>query len=159
VRCLTPSKRCELGEAAQRKIADHYTWPGKARQIIAIISRFANPRNSSRQRFTRGSTSTLIVISLAASSLPYASLCVRSLAENLDGVEAIHLLTDTPSDQEQLQRAFGGLGRIKVQLSDELWRTAAIPCGNLPGWRASQGHPCWRKADGPDAARREGTKL
>ena len=47
----------------------------------------------------------MIVISLAASSLPYASLCVRSLAENLDGDEAIHLLTDTPGDQEQLQQA------------------------------------------------------
>jgi len=36
VQCLTPSKRRELGEAAQRKIADHYTWPDKVRQIIAI---------------------------------------------------------------------------------------------------------------------------
>ena len=36
VRCLTPSKRRELGEAAQRKIADHYTWPAKVRQIVGI---------------------------------------------------------------------------------------------------------------------------
>jgi glycosyltransferase involved in cell wall biosynthesis len=36
VQCLTPSKRHELGEAAQRKIAAHYTWPDKVRQIIAI---------------------------------------------------------------------------------------------------------------------------
>ena len=36
VQCLTPSKRRELGEAAQRKIADQYTWPAKARQIVGI---------------------------------------------------------------------------------------------------------------------------
>jgi glycosyltransferase involved in cell wall biosynthesis len=31
---LTPSKRRELGEAAQRKIGDYYTWPAKVRQIV-----------------------------------------------------------------------------------------------------------------------------
>ena len=36
VRCLTPSKRRELGEAAQRKIADQYTWPAKVKQIVRI---------------------------------------------------------------------------------------------------------------------------
>ena len=36
VRSLTPSKRRELGEAAQRKIADHYTWPAKVRQILGM---------------------------------------------------------------------------------------------------------------------------
>ena len=39
---------------------------------------------------------TLIAISLGASCLPYGSLCIRSLAENLHGDEAIHLLTDLP---------------------------------------------------------------
>jgi glycosyltransferase involved in cell wall biosynthesis len=34
VRSLTPSKRRELGEAAQRKIADYYTWPAKVKQIL-----------------------------------------------------------------------------------------------------------------------------
>jgi glycosyltransferase involved in cell wall biosynthesis len=34
VRSLTPSKRRELGEAAQRKIADCYTWPAKVQQIL-----------------------------------------------------------------------------------------------------------------------------
>jgi glycosyltransferase involved in cell wall biosynthesis len=34
VRSLTPSKRRELGEAAQRKIADYYTWPAKVREIL-----------------------------------------------------------------------------------------------------------------------------
>jgi glycosyltransferase involved in cell wall biosynthesis len=34
VRSLTPSKRRELGEAAQRKIADDYTWPAKVQQIL-----------------------------------------------------------------------------------------------------------------------------
>jgi glycosyltransferase involved in cell wall biosynthesis len=33
---LTPSKRRELAEAAQRKIADHYTWPAKVRQILGV---------------------------------------------------------------------------------------------------------------------------
>jgi glycosyltransferase involved in cell wall biosynthesis len=36
VRCLTPSKRRALGDVAQRKIADHYTWPAKVRQIVGI---------------------------------------------------------------------------------------------------------------------------
>ena len=31
---LTPEKRRSLGEAAQRKIAEKYTWPAKVRQII-----------------------------------------------------------------------------------------------------------------------------
>jgi glycosyltransferase involved in cell wall biosynthesis len=34
VQSLTPSMRRELGETAQRKIADHYTWPAKVRQIL-----------------------------------------------------------------------------------------------------------------------------
>jgi len=58
--------------------------------------------------------STLIAISLGASCLPYGSLCIRSLAENLDGDEAIHLLTDSLGDQVRLQEAFAGLTRIKV---------------------------------------------
>ena len=33
---LTPDKRRDLGEAAQRRIADHYTWPAKIRQIISV---------------------------------------------------------------------------------------------------------------------------
>jgi glycosyltransferase involved in cell wall biosynthesis len=36
VRNLTPSKRRELGEAAQRRIADHYTWPAKVRRILGV---------------------------------------------------------------------------------------------------------------------------
>jgi glycosyltransferase involved in cell wall biosynthesis len=36
VQSLTPSKRRELGEAAQREVADHYTWPAKVRKILAI---------------------------------------------------------------------------------------------------------------------------
>src|SRR5215470_2099301 len=79
------------------------------------------------------SMSTLIVISLPASCLPYASLCIRSLTENLDGDEAIHLLTDTPTDREQLQQAFAGLKRIKVQLSDELWEDRANPMRKCAG--------------------------
>ena len=104
--------------------------------------------------------STLIVISLAASSLPYASLCVRSLAENLDGDEAIHLLTDTPGDQEQLQQAFAGLGRIKVQLSDELWEDGGNPMRKYAGLqKLRKGHPCWRKLTDPMLLAREGDEL
>lgn len=36
---LTASKRCELGEAAQRKITDHYTWPAKVRRILNIYQK------------------------------------------------------------------------------------------------------------------------
>lgn len=36
VQSLTPSKRRELGEAAQREIADNYTWPAKVRQILRV---------------------------------------------------------------------------------------------------------------------------
>ena len=102
----------------------------------------------------------MIVISLAASSLPYASLCVRSLAENLDGDEAIHLLTDTPGDQEQLQRTFAGLGRIKVQLSDELWEDSSNPMRKYAGLnKLRNGHPCWRKLTDPMLLAREGDEV
>jgi glycosyltransferase involved in cell wall biosynthesis len=37
VRSLTPSKRRELGAAAQREIADHYTWPAKVRQMLRVF--------------------------------------------------------------------------------------------------------------------------
>ena len=36
LRSLTPSKRREFGEAAQRRIADRYTWPVKVRQILGV---------------------------------------------------------------------------------------------------------------------------
>ena len=104
--------------------------------------------------------STVMAISLGAFSLPYASLCIRSLAENLDGDEAIHLLTDTTSDQEQLQQAFAGLGKIKVQLSDELWEDGGNPVEThaQSGTRYSflqklgTGQQCWRlrRVDGRD---------
>ena len=42
VRSLTPSKRRELGEAAKRKITDHYTWPAKVRQILVIYRSVCN---------------------------------------------------------------------------------------------------------------------
>ncbi len=100
------------------------------------------------------------MISLAASSLPYASLCVRSLAENLDGDEAIHLLTDTQDDQKQLQRAFAGLGRIKVQISDELWKDGENPMRKFAGLdKLRKGHPCWRKLTDPMLLAREGDEV
>ncbi|MEZ5734234.1 MAG: glycosyltransferase family 4 protein [Novosphingobium sp.] len=36
VRCLTPSKRHELSKIAKRIISEHYTWPGKIRQILDV---------------------------------------------------------------------------------------------------------------------------
>lgn len=33
---LTPHKRREIGDIAQRRIADHYTWPAKIRQMLAV---------------------------------------------------------------------------------------------------------------------------
>jgi glycosyltransferase involved in cell wall biosynthesis len=36
VQSLTPSKRRELGEAAQREVADQYTWPAKVRQVLPV---------------------------------------------------------------------------------------------------------------------------
>jgi hypothetical protein len=104
--------------------------------------------------------STLIVISLAASSLPYASLCVRSLAENLEGDEAIHLLTDTPGDREKLEQAFADLCRIKVRLSDELWEDAGNPMRKYSGLeRLRKGHPCWRKLTDPMLLARDGDEV
>ena len=103
---------------------------------------------------------TSIVISLAASSLPYASLCVRSLAENLDGDGAIHLLTDTPADQELLEQAFADLGKIKVQLSDELWEDGGNSMRKYAGLeKLRNGHPCWRKLTDPMLPTREGDEV
>jgi len=36
VLALTPGKRRDMGEAAQHRIANHYTWPAKARQILKV---------------------------------------------------------------------------------------------------------------------------
>jgi hypothetical protein len=104
--------------------------------------------------------STVVAISLGAFSLPYASLCIRSLAENLDGDQAIHLLTDTTGDQEQLQQAFAGLGRIKVQLSNELWEDGGNPMRTYAGLeKLRKGHPCWRKLTDPMLLAREGDEV
>lgn len=40
---LTPSRRQELGEAAQRRIADHYTWPAKIEKIMVVYQSVTNP--------------------------------------------------------------------------------------------------------------------
>jgi hypothetical protein len=103
---------------------------------------------------------TLVAISLGAFSLPYASLCVGSLAENLDGDETIHLLTDTPGDQEQLQQAFADLKRIKVQLSDALWEDGGNPMRKYAGLeKLRKGHPCWRKLTDPMLLARDGDEV
>lgn len=39
---LTPAKRKALGEAAQRRIADHYTWPAKVREILSVYRSVCN---------------------------------------------------------------------------------------------------------------------
>jgi hypothetical protein len=101
--------------------------------------------------------STLIAISLGASCLPYGSLCIRSLAENLDGDEAIHLLTDSLADQVRLQQAFAGLTRIKVEVSDVLWEDGSNPMRRYAGLeKLRKGHPCWRKLTDPMLLAREG---
>jgi glycosyltransferase involved in cell wall biosynthesis len=45
VRSLTPSQRRELGEAAQRKIADYYSWPAKVRQILGMYQQSKVPNH------------------------------------------------------------------------------------------------------------------
>ncbi len=102
----------------------------------------------------------MIVVSLAASSLSYASLCIRSLAENVDGEQAIYLLTDTPDDRKQLEQAFAGLARIKVQLSDELWNDSSNPWRKYAGLeKLRNGHPCWRKLTDPMLPARDGDEI
>jgi len=99
----------------------------------------------------------LIAISLGASSLPYGALCIRSLAENLDGDEAIHLLTDSRSDQLRLQQAFADVTRIKVQISDELWEDDSNRIRRYAGLeKLRTGHPSWRKLTDPLLLAREG---
>jgi hypothetical protein len=101
--------------------------------------------------------STLIAISLGASSLPYGSLCIRSLAENLEGDEPIHLLTDSLGDQVRLQQAFADLTRIKVQVSDELWEDHSNLMRGYAGLeKLRRGHPCWRKLTDPMLLARPG---
>ena len=104
--------------------------------------------------------STVIAISLGSFSLPYASLCIRSLAENLEGDEAINLLTDTTGDQEKLQQAFADLGRIKIQVADELWEDGSNPMRRFAGLaRLRKGHPCWRKLTDPMLLARDGDQV
>jgi hypothetical protein len=93
---------------------------------------------------------TVVAISLSAHSLPYASLCVRSLAENLEGDEPIHLLTDSQTDRERLLQAFDGMSRIKTHVADELWENGNHPMRHFAGIeRLRKGHPCWRKVTDP----------
>ena len=104
--------------------------------------------------------SNLVAISLGAACLPYGSLCIRSLAENLDGDEPIHLLTDSRGDQLRLQQAFAGLTRIKVQVSDELWEDDGNPMRKYAGLaKLRKGHPCWRKLTDPMLIAREGDEV
>ena len=102
----------------------------------------------------------IIAISLSASSLPYASLCIGSLAENLGGDEPIHLLTDTPRDEEQLCQVFAGQRRIKVLLSDPLWEDPSNPMRKYAGLeKLRKGHPCWRKLTDPMLLARDGDEV
>jgi hypothetical protein len=104
--------------------------------------------------------STLIAISLGASCLPYGSLCIRSLAANLDGEEPIHLLTDSPGDQVRLEQAFADLSRIKVHVSDELWGDGGNLMRKYPALeKLRNGHPCWRKLTDPMLLAREGDEV
>jgi len=103
---------------------------------------------------------TVIAISLGAYSLPYAAVCIRSLAENLDGDSAIHLLTDSQSDRVQLEQAFSGLDRVKVHVADELWADDANPMRRYAGLEKLRGgHPCWRKLTDPMLLAREGDEV
>jgi hypothetical protein len=102
----------------------------------------------------------LIAISLGASCLPHAALCIGSLAENLAGDEAIHLLTDTPRDHEQLCQAFAAYRRIKVVLSDTLWEDAGNPMRKYAGLeKLRKGHFCWRKLTDPMLLARDGDEV
>jgi hypothetical protein len=103
---------------------------------------------------------TVIAISLSSFSLPYASLCIRSLTENLEGDQAIHLLTDTTGDLQQLQQAFAGFDRITIQVADELWEDSSNPMRRYAGLeRLRKGHPCWRKLTDPMLLAREGDEV
>lgn len=92
----------------------------------------------------------IVTVSLSASSLPHSALCIGSLAENLAGDGPIHLLTDTPRDEEQLRRAFADRPRIKVFHSDPLWEDPRNPMRDYAGLnKLRKGHPCWRKLTDP----------
>ena len=105
--------------------------------------------------------STVITVSLGAYSLPYAGPCIRSLAENLKGDDPIHLLTDTPDDVVQMQKAFAGIDRIKIHLADELWEDPANPMRKYPGLERlrAEGHPCWRKLTDPMLLAKDGDEV
>ncbi|QDU89364.1 hypothetical protein Pla175_27530 [Pirellulimonas nuda] len=102
----------------------------------------------------------VITVSLGASSLPYAALCIGSLADNLVADEQIRLLTDTQRDQEELGRAFSAHPRIKVLLSDNLWEDDGNPMRKYAGLeRLRRGHPCWRKLTDPMLLARDGDEV
>jgi len=104
--------------------------------------------------------STVVAISLGAFSLPYASLCIRSAAANLEGDAPIHLLTDTPADKLLLDHAFAGIGRIRVHLSDELWEREDNPMRGYAGLdKLRRGHPCWRKLTDPMLLAKDGDEV
>ncbi|MEZ5734235.1 MAG: hypothetical protein R3E09_00290 [Novosphingobium sp.] len=82
------------------------------------------------------------------------------MADNLEGNEAIHLLTDTPEDCRQLQQAFANIDRIEVHYSDQLWADSNNPMRRYPGIvRLRAGHPCWRKLTDPMLLARDGDEV
>jgi hypothetical protein len=66
VQSLTPSRRRELGEAAQRKIADHYTWPAKVRQILGVYQQLSGGSDS----WVDARSKTLVSTSTSPASVP-----------------------------------------------------------------------------------------
>ena len=95
-----------------------------------------------------------VCIVLSSNSLPYSSLCLRSLLRNRLDPFRLVLITDEASDRDRL-RAFvdeAGLAEEGVEIrvkaeTDALAEAAFADRPNLRRFR--DGHPCWLKITDP----------
>lgn len=96
-----------------------------------------------------------VYIILSAKALPYASQCVATLFENcLEDVD-LTLITDGPSDKQEIEQALSTLPSAqgkswRVADMDECNDRAETVFGDHEHIAAfRKGHPCWRKITDP----------
>lgn len=102
---------------------------------------------------------------LSARSLPYASLCLKSLLTNALEPLALTLITDGPEDKDALTETMGRLepdSRHRWSVFDEAEARARADdqFARYPNVRQfRQGHPCWRKITDPPLFAPHGSEM
>ncbi len=102
---------------------------------------------------------------LSPRSLHYAKLALTTLLENSEDTLALHLITDSMQDREQLFDVLSGLNhatrhRCSVFAESDLDEAEEERFARYPNLRAfRRGHPCWRKITDPLLLTRPGAEM